>query len=427
MISLVNKTMIDMKYQYDVIKKKQVRKCKYKIDDIFVALLESKFFNVPLSKCAIQNHFGSASSGNISYWTKKIFCSDTSFFYDASFDISNLHKNEKYSHVHNSFIKYDRILKPLFENYSICAVDGSVLNISVKNSFGTDIASISISLMLDISSNIIKSHIIDYNCNENNALYKHKLNKSTILILDRGYATMLNLKKLNKETNYIIRLKKNLLISKTFIKSKSSESIINIGKKHSIKLIKYKIDKTTKKIITTKYENEKTLKNEDSDDVYILATNMLDLTAETCAILYKKRWLIETSIKHIKQNFSIQHIVKESNSDIYQDKLLFWTNMSISLYNIAVKIKNNLDNTSHKNAKLSKCCSYVVNLFTNIKNYFNNKDQLTKICNEIILISKRHNNNRKPNSNVERKYKRGRYESYTTITNREQLLNNKIS
>ena len=180
----------------------------------------------------------------------------------------------------------------------------------------------------------MKNMIYDYRlCFDNNELsgiLNTKLTLSDIIVLDRGYSKLSLMDKLSKRTNYVIRLTRNLMIYKKFIKSGKVCMIIN-RKGYRIKLIRYYVDKETRIIIKDKYGDNN---SEDNDPFFVIATNLIDLTFDEMCELYKKRWEVEVCNKNIKSNFNIRHIVKQSNSSKPINKLTFYISLSIMLYNI---------------------------------------------------------------------------------------------
>ncbi len=131
------------------------------------------------------------------------------------------------------------------------------------------------------------------------------------------------------KTNFVVRLTKNLLIYKTFIKNNESESIIVRGE-HKLKLIKYHVDKNLQAIIHMKYNED------DNDSVFVIATNLISFTYDDLINLYKERWNIEVCNKYIKSNFNLKHIVRQCKSSIHIDKIGFFTSLSFLLYNITM-------------------------------------------------------------------------------------------
>ena len=79
---------------------------------------------------------------------------------------------------------------------------------------------------------------IAFDNNENKILLNQPLTKKNLIIADRGYSNICFLEKLIKRTNFVIRLKKNLLIVKNFLKKNIDNDIIKFGN-YRLKLVKY--------------------------------------------------------------------------------------------------------------------------------------------------------------------------------------------
>ena len=50
--------------------------------------------------------------------------------------------------------------------------------------------------------------------------------------------------------------------------------------------------------------DDKHLEGNANDSLYILCTNLIDLTFDECQELYKRRWTIETANKYLKSNLN---------------------------------------------------------------------------------------------------------------------------
>lgn len=421
-VSIINKCMTYIEKLHYRVASLQKRNNKYDVFNVFCMLVKASFNNNCYSKFASDYCMELANSSSLSYWATKIYSVDSSDLHDYNLASEN---NSLTSKMHDNNLReyknsgYDP--SRIFDKYTVLAGDGTVVNCSIPNLNGKNVASFTISSLLNVASRTFHSYILDYDNSEAKALFNHTLTKSHLIILDRLYADIVTLKKLSKTTNFVVRLKKNLLITKNFIKSNKNDDIININKNQKIKLVKYYVDKKTKKAVMLDRKTRGDLRDEDSSDIYILATNILSLTIDDCAYLYKQRWSIEVAFKHLKSNFNVRHICKESNINDPISKNLFWINMSFFMYNMTTIIKNNLDHNDSKiNCRFSKCADYVRKL---IMVRDQNKENLKDNVNTITIIGKRFTNNRTPNKNVERVTTRGRYKSVNTILeNNEEIL-----
>jgi hypothetical protein len=78
------------------------------------------------------------------------------------------------------------------------------------------------------------------------------LSKNNIVVLDRLYSDLKTLTNLNEITNFVVRMKKNANYIKTFISENISEKIVMFKNGVILKLVRYHVDKTTKKLIITR-------------------------------------------------------------------------------------------------------------------------------------------------------------------------------
>ena len=189
---------------------------------------------------------------------------------------------------------------------------------------------------------------------------------------------------LSKKTNFVIRLTKNLLIYKQFIKTNDSELIIN-RKGYKIKLVKYIVDNNTRQIIKDKYKgvDEST---DDDTSIFVIATNLVSLSYDTLINLYKERWNIEICNKNIKSNFNIRHIVKQSNSSDPINKIGFYTCLSFLLYNITMLEKKLLEKKKYLITKKETNINYCQHVSV-YKDYL--IDKINPCNTNIILTEKR--------------------------------------
>ena len=83
---ILSKYLKDITNIYKKVNKFQKRNSKYKIDDIFRVMIESSFKNNCYSDF-VENYsnIALASSGNLSYWTNKIYEIDISHYYESCY------------------------------------------------------------------------------------------------------------------------------------------------------------------------------------------------------------------------------------------------------------------------------------------------------------------------------------------------------
>src|SRR5438045_3090163 len=127
-VTAIIKPYIDV--MYTNIEKKQIRKSKCNIVDVFKMMIASSFGNNFYSNFTHYYNLDSASSGNLSYWTVKIYDYDISYLYKQCYtsyinldknkvnDISNNHYVTNTNSINrNSLIEND--LKAIFDKYNV--------------------------------------------------------------------------------------------------------------------------------------------------------------------------------------------------------------------------------------------------------------------------------------------------------------------
>ena len=128
--------------------------------------------------------------------------------------------------------------------------------------------------------------------------------KDTIIVDDRGYFdTKLFKIRIDDQNHFVTRIKGNILYESVRELDLPDDKDENILKDEIIRLtgkpaIENKIDKVElRRVVVYIEEGNRTVE---------LITNNLDWSAATIAELYKRRWLIETFFKLIKQNLQIK-------------------------------------------------------------------------------------------------------------------------
>ena len=325
------------------------------------------------------------------------------------------------------FIDQNNPIKILHQKYNIYVGDGTVCECNFKNSDGKSIASYTISSVLHLSSNLIYDFNIQYDNNELTGITNTKFKKNDIIILDRGYSKLSIIDNFCKKTNFVIRLTKNLLIYKYFIKTNQSELIITRNG-HKLKLIKYHIDNKLKAIIKAKYNDDGDPKEEDNDSIFVIATNLTSLTYDNLINLYKERWNIEVCNKYVKSNFNLRHIVRQCRSSNSIEKIGFFTSLSFLLYNITMLEKKLLEKKcsikNNKNINLNYS-----NIVANYKQFLIDRINpqkniiMTKEIKDYRSLLNKINRKKKKTSRL--KKKKGKYKSLCTLAknnNRNDIL-----
>ena len=415
---------------YKTITNLQIRESKIDVKDVFKMMIASSFNNNNYSNFTERFRLDTASPGNLSYWRVKIYDCDFSDLYKQCYDYYKTNKENIFNdlpidrpviNINNAANQrqYDikiNNLKHVFKRYNVKVGDGTVINCAVKNPNGKNVSSIIINSIYDIDTKLFSDYEMAYDTNERKALLRQELTKEDLIIIDRGYSSPEFLQKLDKTTNFVVRMKSNYVILKKFIKDHYNTMVTQIGDM-KVKIIKYHIDKSTKNIILNKYIDDNNEDDEDKDSVYILMTNVVSLTRDDCINLYDLRWSIEPSFKKMKTNFKLRHICKESNINDPVKKTNFWINMSFLMYNMTAILKSELDRQFVGNCRFSKCAAFIREFIVQ-----SNKTMTDKLIKKLVAIGKRFQNNTKNNKNLnsDRPKKRGRYEAINTIQNRNE-------
>lgn len=134
----------------------------------------------------------------------------------------------------------------------------------------------------------------------------------TIYVFDKGYCDFnwwWNIHQ--KEAFFVTRLKKNTVIVMQKNSENISETILEDG------LFKFKNKKPRSGKINLYQENLRRISVfREGKKPLILVTNLLDVSAETIAELYKARWEIELFFKWIKQNLKLKKFLGKSENAV---------------------------------------------------------------------------------------------------------------
>lgn len=306
------------------------------VKDIFNVVIRSCSDNTTTRESIDKNSsFNDTYVSGISYWLNKVY--DLNTFTDQYYKIYQLADSIRKT----LFIFKNNPLRRIYNMYNVLVGDGTVCKCSFRNDHGKNIASYTVSIILNMATNLVYDHTILFNNNELTGILNANLTKSDIIVLDRGYSKLSFMDKLAKRTYFVIRLTRNLMIYKRFMKMNEQSMIIKRNG-YKIKLIKYSVDKETREIIKSRY-NGCDNNDEDDDSIFVIATNLTDLSSKEMSELYKNRWSVEVCNKNIKSNFNIRHIVKQYNSLEPIKKISFYTSLSILIYNITTLEKRLLE------------------------------------------------------------------------------------
>lgn len=394
----------------------------YDIKDLFGIIINSCSDNATLRGSINKNsNFNDSYLSTLCYWLNKLYASD--LLYDMYYKIYHFSECIDKS----IFISNNDPLIDIYNEYNVLAGDGTISNTSFKNNNGKNMASYTNSIIMNTLTNLVYDHCIRFDNNELKGILNAKLTKSDIIILDRGYSKLTFMDKLADRTNFVIRLTKNLLIHKKIVKANKNSMIIKHNG-YDVKLIKYSVDEKTRNIIKDRYKNNNN--EEDDNKVFVIATNLTKLSFNQITLLYKKRWSIEVCNKYIKSNFNIRHIVKQYNSSQTINKILFYTSLSVLLYNIIMLEKTLLETKYYYEYQ----GSIKYNFSQSVVLYKQYLIDSINPCNKKILISKKQKEHRlkvnkrikikRKNTNNNNK-KRGKYKSLdkmAKLNNRDDII-----
>ena len=139
---------------------------------------------------------------------------------------------------------------------------------------------------------------------------------NNILVCDRGYRNIAKLSELDfKGQEFVVRLKDNItMLNQIPIDIQHEEGytdvLCTLGKDRALKK-EYRCHQF--RVIKFVGNGGKTV---------MLCTNIIDLSAEVIAEIYRKRWSIECFFRTLKQNFSIKKVFGTTMNAVYSQGLI---------------------------------------------------------------------------------------------------------
>jgi len=318
------------------IKSLQKRERRYNINSIFELMLRINVDSVRIrcEEVARSTKLADASSGNISYWMSQIY------------NVSNAH---------------DMLFKPTVHKPPNCiaAVDGTCISIALKNKHGVSVGGATISSILDINSGAFIDYKVSYNLNENDALSQQlfQFTRNDLLIGDRNYGNYKLMKLMYNKVGFLFRIKSSNLIYKNLIKSSKSSMIVD-HEGMKLKIIRYIVDRRTRKIIKAHWETNKINNSEDDLSIFVLCTNDICRSEAQLIDLYKQRWKIEPAFGSLKSNFDIRKPIRTNNCKNFKNMLNFKLALSYCMFNLARSMKNKVDQTKRK-CRFTQCVAAI--------------------------------------------------------------------
>lgn len=382
------------------IKQCQIRVNKYFSKDMFrlkVLLTQDRVGSRDKIKIGIKPLIG-AKSSDISYWFNKF---------------------TKIGIYDQMFMNSRNIIHPTGKG-RILAADGSVICTRIFNKHGVGKASLTVCALLDIKTHLFHEYAIADDCNEHTSLVNQAKTCTIddIIIADRNYGKYSLLSQLYDNVGFLVRISKNMNIYKSFIKSSEHTRIIehvHNGKKMRLKLIKYVISKKTRKRVKVYMSDMNQISDEDDESVFVLCTNVLDMSEETAQQLYRDRWKIETGFRYLKSNFDVRNPMKAGNCNSITDHIKYTIGLSFVMYNITQNIKLVRDSDNVRKCRFSGCADqvrYMLDQIIQNPSLLNITEQITRMMKRLIMHKVG-----KPklicNGNHDKK--RGRYKSKKTI------------
>ena len=230
-----------------------------------------------------------------------------------------------------SVIEKDPLLKDIQQ--SIVTVDGSLLPAVPRMLWALWVdeqhRAAKMHLEFDVRSHTPRAAIItDDNGNEKQVL-RQLLSADTFYILDAGYAQYSLLSDIiGAESAVVVRLKDNAvwdsieqrpLTDADTSAGVTKDSVVHLGSKKTksdcpnpMRIIEifHKGDSTVPR--KTRVSSKKTFRTTESDYSMLLATNRMDLSAETIAVLYRYRWQVELFFRWFKCILGCKHLLAHS-------------------------------------------------------------------------------------------------------------------
>jgi hypothetical protein len=203
------------------------------------------------------------------------------------------------------------------KNHTIKIVDASIMSVSLNlfswAKYRTAKGGIKAHVSLDEATMVPDIvNISEAKVSDRRGVDDFRYPKDTIVVDDRGYFDCkLFRTRIDDQNRFVTRLKDNILY--TTVRE------LDLPEEKDFHIIKDEIIHLTGKAAVENELNTTELRRvavyiEEGDRTIILITNNLDWSAATIAELYKRRWLIETFFKLIKQNLQIKTFIGTSEN-----------------------------------------------------------------------------------------------------------------
>jgi len=167
---------------------------------------------------------------------------------------------------------------------------------------------------------------------DKNFLKHIDLAKGSIIVFDRAYNDYKQYARFTSdEIVFVTRQKKSAVFEQGEVFNVSNKTDSDIQKDEEI-FLTYKEDSKEKKLRTRRI----TYYDKSRDKTLIFITNNFEFDAETIALIYKKRWQIETLFKQLKQNFPLKYFLGDNQNAI---EIQIWVSMIANLLVTLLKNK----------------------------------------------------------------------------------------
>jgi len=174
-------------------------------------------------------------------------------------------------------------------------------------------------------------HFTDAATHDHTFLSKIKLQPHQIALFDRGYVDYQQYAKWTKsETYFVTRLKDNAVYEQLEEIDIPDNIPDNYIKDQKIQ-IKYKDEKGLEQLLVLR---RVVYYDKDKDRIFEFLTNIMEMTAEQIALLYKMRWQIELLFKQLKQNFPLKYFLGDNENAI---KIQIWCTLIANLLFTIIK------------------------------------------------------------------------------------------
>ena len=147
---------------------------------------------------------------------------------------------------------------------------------------------------------------------DKNFLERINLSEGSIMVFDKAYNDYSQYARFTSDNiTFVTRQKKNAVYEQGEIFKIPNKTDSGIQKDEEI-FLTYKENNEEKKLRVrriTYYDKER-------DKTLIFITNNFEMKAENIALIYKKRWQIETLFKQLKQNFPLKYFLGDNQNAI---------------------------------------------------------------------------------------------------------------